>query len=405
MQLLRRLILSRIHHLILHLGMMMTDTTKNQIPTIPAAEGSDPTTTKPQLEFLDIELTERCNLLCGHCYIRRPLHDQTAQSREMTPAFIQKLLEDAQALGCGGVRFTGGEALIRPDFQQIYLSTYNLGLKVSLATNATLLTDDLAIFLASHPPEVVSISMYGWDEASYAQSTGRDNEFANFLKAMQRLTQHQLPFILKYPPTKFLVDNSDKLQALAEQLGFAEILPYAWELTLHARNNSAANQRILAHRMNPLEAAKQRLRDPEISAHDKQMLIKGKKRFTQKIFECRGARKRLSIDAYGQLQACLEVRHPDTTYELQTGSLADALSNHLPKCRKLKFTNPLYLERCGQCLLRPACPLCPACSWMELGDLEIPAEYHCQVMHREAEILGLIEKGQKGWKIQTLNNT
>lgn len=254
-----------------------------------------------------------------------------------------------------------------------------------------------ANMFVSHPLEVISISLYGWDEESYAKSVGRSGRFAKFLAGVNRLKERNIPFKLKYPPTKFLVDNSAKLQVLAEKISvLKKKLPYAWELTLHSRNNAAACERIKTCRMSPRETAIQRLRDPEIAQRDKQALLEGCRRFTKRIFDCRGARKRLSIDAYGQLQPCLEVRHQATTYNLQTGSLEDVLLNHLPNCQRLKFTNPLYLDRCGKCLLRPACPLCPACSWMECGDLEVPAEYHCQVMHEEAKILGFLNNGKKG---------
>jgi len=360
------------------------------------------TTAKGLLEFLDIELTERCNLFCPHCYIRRDFFDQEASNDEMSTDFVKKLLREAASLGCSGVRFTGGDPLVRRDFSEIYLYAYNLNMKVSIATNATLITDEIADMFVAHPPETVSISLYGWDEESYAKSVGRSGYFSKFLAGVNRIRQRGITFKLKYPPTKFLVDNSAKLQALAKELGFEEELPYAWELTLHSRNKATDCERIKACRMTPEEAAIQRLRDPEIAKRDRQVLIEGRKRFTQKIFDCRGARKRLSVDAYGQLQPCLEVRHKAVTYELQTGSLQDALLNHLPNCRQLRFTNPLYLERCGKCILRPACPLCPACSWMECGDLEIPSEYHCQVMHAEAHLLGLLNNCEKGWEVKTL---
>ena len=360
------------------------------------------TTTEYPLEYLDIELTERCNLCCPHCYIRRSLCDQKARDNEMSTGFIKKLLDEAVSLGCSGVRFTGGEPLARKDFSEIYLYAHGLGLKVSVATNLTLITDEIADMFASHLPELISTSLYGWDEESYAKSVGLSGYYAKFLAGVNRIRQRKITLKLKYPPTKFLVDNSAKLQVLAGELGFPEELPYAWELTMHSRNDVSARERIKACRMCPEEAAVQRLRDKEITEHDKQALIDGRKKFTGKIFNCRAARKRLSVDAYGQLQVCLEVRHPATTYELRTGSLKDALLKHLPSCRQLRFTNPLYLDRCGKCVLRPACPLCPACSWMECGDLEVISEYHCLVMHAEARLLGFINNHEKGWEIQTL---
>jgi len=375
-------------------------TTETTTPVV--VEGKALITAERLLEFLDIELTERCNLCCHHCYIRRNLYDQKAHEKEMDIVFIESLLKEAISLGCDGVRFTGGEPLVRQDFTQIYLCAYSLDLRVSIATNATLITDKIADMFVAHPPEVVSISLYGWDEESYVTTVGRSGQFAKFLAGINRLIKRGIPFKLKYPPTKFLVDNSDRLSELAKSLGFDEELPHAWELTLHSRHESAACQRISACRMSPKEAALQRLKDPGVGEHDLELIRAGKMRHTKKIFSCRGAKRRLSIDPYGQLQPCLEVRHPDVNYDLRSGSLTDAVQNHMPKCKQLRFSNPAYLDRCCKCLLRPACPLCPACSWMENGDLEVPSEYHCQVMHEEAKILGLLAGDEKGWEIDSL---
>ena len=48
------------------------------------------------LEFLDIELTERCNLHCVHCYINRPAADPAAQAGESTPRLLKRLLKEAR---------------------------------------------------------------------------------------------------------------------------------------------------------------------------------------------------------------------------------------------------------------------------------------------------------------------
>ena len=64
----------------------------------------------------------------------------------------------------------------------------------------------------------------------------------------------------------------------------------------------------------------------------------------------------------------------------------------------MRIVNPEYLTRCARCILRPACPQCPACSWMEHGDLDTPSAYSCDVMHAEARLLGVLKEGNKGWE-------
>ena len=42
----------------------------------------------PLLGRLDIELTERCNNDCIHCYVNRPAHDRAARQKEMTTGYV-----------------------------------------------------------------------------------------------------------------------------------------------------------------------------------------------------------------------------------------------------------------------------------------------------------------------------
>ena len=85
-----------------------------------------------RLRQLDIELTERCNNNCVHCCINRPANDAAAERREMTPAQVKDVLRQAVDLGCLHVRLTGGEPLLRPDFEELYLFARRLGLRVAL---------------------------------------------------------------------------------------------------------------------------------------------------------------------------------------------------------------------------------------------------------------------------------
>lgn len=83
-----------------------------------------------RLGALDIELTERCDNDCIHCCINLPAGDAEAPARELTTEQWKDVLQQAADLGCLQVRFTGGEPLLRSDFEELYLFARRLGLKV-----------------------------------------------------------------------------------------------------------------------------------------------------------------------------------------------------------------------------------------------------------------------------------
>ncbi len=117
------------------------------------------------------EITERCNLSCVHCFINQPAGSQPARSRELTASQIGEILDQVVEEGCLYLVLTGGEILLRPDFPEIYRHAKKLGLLVTLFTNGTLLTPEMAGFLAEWRPWWIEITLYGTTQQTYEQVT------------------------------------------------------------------------------------------------------------------------------------------------------------------------------------------------------------------------------------------
>jgi radical SAM protein with 4Fe4S-binding SPASM domain len=117
-----------------------------------------------------------------------------------------------------------------------------------------------------------------------------------------------------------------------------------------------------------------------------------------RLFSC-GAGHGACVDAYGFLQPCMMVRHPDVVYDLGKGSLRDALTDFFPRLLERKASNPDYLARCARCFLKGLCEQCPAKSWMEHGTLDKPVDYLCRVAHAQALDLGLLKDGENAWEV------
>src|SRR5512133_3827396 len=153
---------------------------------------------RPVLDRLDIELTERCNLSCVHCYINQPAGATELARRELSVAQIGQALREACGLGALTVRFTGGEPLLRADFAEIYLLARRSGLRVLLFTNATLITPALADLFARVPPlEKIEITVYGMTPASYTAVTAVAGAFRSARRGIDLLIERRVPFVVK----------------------------------------------------------------------------------------------------------------------------------------------------------------------------------------------------------------
>ena len=104
-----------------------------------------------------VETTFRCNLRCVHCYVNEPARDPAARARELSTDRLLRLVDEVVAEGCLEVLFTGGEVLLRPDFPEVYLHAVRRGLRVTVFTNGTLVTDKVADLFEAYRPACIEI--------------------------------------------------------------------------------------------------------------------------------------------------------------------------------------------------------------------------------------------------------
>jgi radical SAM protein with 4Fe4S-binding SPASM domain len=313
-----------------------------------------------------------------------------------------EILRTAADLGALRVRFTGGEPLLREDFEEIYLCARRLGLKVLLFTNARKIDFHLADLFSRIPLlEKIEVSVYGLHTKSYEAVSRSRGSYREFHQGVERLKSHGIPFIVNgtyLPATK---NEICEFQSWASQIPWMKTSPaYSVFFDLRSRRDSEnKNEVIRSLRPEPEEGIR-------IFARDEESYIRNIIHFCQRyigppgehLFPC-GAGLSGCVDAYGRLQPCLSLRHPDTGFDLKRGSMRRAFEEFFPQLRQIKSRNVEYLNRCARCFLHGLCSQCPAKSWSEHGTLDTPVEYLCDVAHIQACQIGLIKESEKGWEI------
>jgi len=351
---------------------------------------------------LDMELTERCNNNCIHCCINLPADDLTAKKKELSSQEIKNILKEAVSLGCMTVRFTGGEPLLREDFEELYVFARRLGLKVMLFTNASLITLHLAELFSQIPPlEKIEVSVYGMKKSSYEAVTRISGSFESSRRGINLLLEHKVPFVVKGAILPGNKEETDEFEKWAAAIPWMDNPPsYSMFFDLRCRREVQKNELIKKLRVSPQDGVRffTRRKDKYIKEM-KEFCFKFMRPAGDRLFSC-GSGHGGCVDAYGKFQSCMMLRHPDTVYDLRKGTLKDALENFFPKTREIKATNSDYLKRCAKCFLKGLCEQCPAKSWMEYCTLDTPVEYFCEIAHAQAKYLGLLKEGEMAWEVK-----
>jgi radical SAM protein with 4Fe4S-binding SPASM domain len=84
-------------------------------------------------------ITGRCNFDCRYCYAKR-----MRACKELPTEKVFKIIDEASILGVEHIAFTGGEPLLREDILPLLRYTRERGIQVSITTNGSLITEDIA---------------------------------------------------------------------------------------------------------------------------------------------------------------------------------------------------------------------------------------------------------------------
>lgn len=164
------------------------------------------------------ELTPRCTLDCKMCYIHNKATDRDVIQKEKTTEWWLDLAKKTQEAGMLLLLLTGGEPLLRKDFNEIYLACKKMGLLVSVNTNATLINEDRVKFFKENPPQRVNITLYGTSRETYGKLCGVPEAYDRVLWAIKALKEAGINVKINYTVTPYNKDDVFGVSDLADEL-------------------------------------------------------------------------------------------------------------------------------------------------------------------------------------------
>lgn len=163
---------------------------------------------------LVVELTDRCNLSCGHCPSGR--HGGRA---ELAVALFERVLAQVRPCGIEHISFTGGEPTLHSRFADLLTMTADTGLDFSLVTNGWSLPKHLHTLLPLRERlRMITFSLDGADEATHDTLRGRGS-FRRVLHSVSTCVLHGLPFTFSMSLTRNNYSEADALVSLGAGLG------------------------------------------------------------------------------------------------------------------------------------------------------------------------------------------
>lgn len=325
-----------------------------------------------------LDLTQRCNLRCAHCYLGDKTGIPKNTTRELDTAQWLSIIDEFTEAGCLFLLLTGGEPLLRKDFAEIYSHTKTSGLVVTVFTNGTLITDRVLSLFEDLPPHGVEVSLYGATAATYEKISGIQGSYRQCMAGIEKLFEHDIKFGLK---TVLMTHNRHELFAMkkmAKKYG----VDFRFDAAIFPCFNG--DRTPLALRVSPKEAIDMELSDGDMVRQWKDYLEKIKSyHISDTLYGCGAGMNSFHIDPHGNLQPCLMVT--GLKYNLLNGSFLTGWRDAVPRIQERKASNDFECFKCDKIVL---CDFCPAFFNLENGSPEILSDYLCAMgQHRFQAII------------------
>ncbi|MGZ8880280.1 MAG: radical SAM protein, partial [Halobacteriota archaeon] len=169
------------------------------------------------------EMTTACNLRCIHCHASggKPAAD------ELTTEEAKHLLDQlAEVPEFRMMAFTGGEPLVRQDLFELLAYSQALGFTNTLATNATLIDDDVARRLRRFGVVIAAVSLDGFTAEQHDMVRGIAGSFEAALEGMRALRRAGIVLHVNITAMEYNVEQLVDLMRLVDELGAGILLMY-----------------------------------------------------------------------------------------------------------------------------------------------------------------------------------
>lgn len=168
-------------------------------------------------KWVALEITRRCNLNCIHCRSHSEMSANGHPDLSTKEAFriIDELLDYSNPV----IVLSGGEPLLRDDIFEIAGYATQKGARLSIATNGTLVTDEVCKNIKKTGVKIISLSLDGSTADVHDDFRKQKGAFDGVVNATRLFREHGIEFIINSSFTKRNQHEIPKVYRLAKELG------------------------------------------------------------------------------------------------------------------------------------------------------------------------------------------
>jgi radical SAM protein with 4Fe4S-binding SPASM domain len=324
-----------------------------------------------------LETTYRCNVSCIHCYA-----DGSAGEQELSTQETIRILDEAADLGTMFLLMSGGDPLVRADFLEVYEHAKRLGMIITLFTNGTLVTEEIADALADYPPFAIEITVHSMRPEAFDAISGVPGSFKRCMDGIARLSERGLTLRLKSMAMRQNAMWLSEVEEYALSIG----APYRFDSVIIPGLDSSRQSletRLAPESIVALDMASSK----RVEALQELAAMRPPAR-SSLVYNCGGGRRGFNVNPYGLMSICPFTQH--ASYDLRGGSVAEGWSGFIPAvlARSPRTPNP-----CPTCDLLWLCNRCAGKSYLETGDEEAPIPFWCDVAKLRRQALTSLSSG------------
>jgi len=152
------------------------------------------------------ETTRRCNLKCVHC--RSSSEMEALEHPDFSLKEAKDIIDKIVSYSNPVLVLSGGEPLLREDIFDIAQYGTDKGLRMCIATNGTLVTDEVCMKMKETSIRMVSLSIDGATAETHDDFRNQKGAFDGTIRAIELLKKYDIPFLVN---SSFTVRNRHEI--------------------------------------------------------------------------------------------------------------------------------------------------------------------------------------------------